>query len=140
MGQELTHGPVVGGVTDAGANVFLRTNKSATVQLRYTTDPNFATYLTSDSFTTAVESDFTKIIPIGSLTAETTYYLDITVNDVPQLVAPYPSFKTFPPVGSARNFTFLVLTDFTSTLAYRPTNSGVCQRGRHESCFCFHWG
>ena len=114
-GQALTHGPVVGGVTDAEAKVFIRTGRSATVQVRYSTDPNLAGYSTSDPFTTNSASDFTGIISLGGLTAETTYYLDVTINGAPQLTAPYPSFATFPPLGSARNFTFLVLSDFTNT-------------------------
>ncbi len=115
FGAVLTHGPVVGGVTDIDAKVFVRTDQTASVQVRYSTDPTFTVFSTSDPFTTNVASDFTEIIPLGNLTAETTYYLDITVNGVPQLTSPYPSFSTVPPVGSSRNFTFLVLTDFTNT-------------------------
>ena len=113
-GRVLTHGPVVGGVTDINAKVFVRTDQAATVQVRYSTDPNLTTYSTSDQFTTDAASDFTKIIPLSNLTAETLYYLDVTLNGVPQLSSPYPSFSTFPPAGSARTFTFLVLTDFTN--------------------------
>src|SRR5450432_408089 len=114
FGQVLTHGPVVGGVTDSGANIFVRTDQAASVAIRYGTDPNFANYLTSDAFDTDSSSDFTKIIQLAGLTAETTYYLDVVVNDVPQLTAPYPSFRTFPPIGSSRDFTFLALSDFTT--------------------------
>ena len=114
LGQVLTHGPVVGGVTASDANVFVRTDQVATVEVHYGTDPNLATYSTSQSFDTDPASDFTKIIPLAGLTAETTYYLDVAVNGVPQLAAPYPSFTTFPPSGSARNFSFIVLTDFTT--------------------------
>ena len=116
LGQGLTHGPVVGGVTASDANVFVRTYQVATVQVHYGTDPNLATYSTSQAFVTDRASDFTKIIPVAGLTAETTYYLDVAVNGVPQLAAPYPSFTTGPPSGSARNFSFIVLTDFTTTI------------------------
>jgi alkaline phosphatase D len=139
-GQALSHGPVVGGVTDGDANVFVRTDKAATVQLRYSTDPRFATYLTSDSFTTAVANDFTKIIVIGGLTAETTYYLDVTVNNIPQLVAPYPSFKTFPPVGSAKNFTFLVMTDFTTTFRIDGPTAAFASAAATNPAFVFIGG
>src|SRR6266404_3363282 len=82
LGQVLTHGPVVGGVTASDANVFVRTDHAATVEVHYGTDPNLATYSTSQAFSTDPASDFTKIIPLTNLTAETTYYLDVAVNAV----------------------------------------------------------
>ena len=113
--QKLTHGPVVGGVTSSSANVFVRTNTSATVAVVYGTDPNLITSLTSSTFRTAGPSDFTKIIPLNGLVAETPYYLNVKVNGVSQLNAPYPTFTTFAPAGAARDFKFIVLTDFTNT-------------------------
>src|SRR5262245_45194804 len=44
VAQVLTHGPVVGGVTDSTGNVFLRADQAATVAVQYSTDPNFATF------------------------------------------------------------------------------------------------
>jgi alkaline phosphatase D len=112
---ELTHGPVVGGVTSTSANIFIRTDLAANVALRYGTDPNFATYLTTAPFATNGASDFTRIIPLPGLTPETTYYLNPVVNGVPQFTAPpYPTFKTFPAAGSERDFDFVVLTDFVT--------------------------
>ena len=112
-GQVLTHGPVVGGVTASEAKVFLRTNQSATVAVCYGTDPTLVAYQVSDTFTTTITSDFTKTIPLANLTPETTYYLNVLVNGIPQLDAPpYPSFTVFPPPGSARDFKFVVLSDF----------------------------
>ncbi len=115
MGQVLTHGPVTGGVTDSSANVFVRTDQSADVALWYGTDPNLLTYLLSDTLQTNATDDFTKIIPLTGLSAETTYYLNVIVNGVPQASFPYPTFTTFAPAGSSRTFTFAVLTDFVST-------------------------
>ena len=131
LGQVLTHGPVVGGVTASDANVFVRTDDVATVEVHYGTDPNLSTYSTSQAFITDPASDFTKIIPLADLTAETTYYLDVAVNAVPQLAAPYPSFTTFPPRGSARNFSFIVLTDFTTTT--RPSRPIASFRQRRSN-------
>jgi len=117
LGQTLTHGPVVGGVTEQTANVFVRTDNVATVALRYGTDPNLGTYLTSPPFETSSESDFTKIIPIANLTGENTYYMSVLVNDMPYPASsPFPSFRTFPPNdGTSRTFNFVVLTDFLTT-------------------------
>src|SRR5262249_6808082 len=93
LGQVLTHGPVVGGVTDSTANVFVRSDQAASVTLWYSTDPNLGTYLVSDTFVTTSTNDFTEIIPLTGLTAETTYYVNIAVNGTPQFASPpYPSF------------------------------------------------
>ena len=115
FGQVLTHGPVVGGVTDSSANVFVRTDQETSVALRYGTDPNLVTYAVSQTLQTSSADDFTSIIPLVSLTAETTYYMNVVVNGVPQFASPpYPSFKTFAPSGTSRKFNFIVLTDFTN--------------------------
>jgi phosphodiesterase/alkaline phosphatase D-like protein len=114
LGQSLTHGPVVGGVVGSSAKVFVRTDVAATVAIRYGTDPNLVTYSTSSSFVTSSTNDFTKTIPISSLTSETKYYLNVTVNGTPALSAPYPSFKTFAFPNRTRNFNFVVMSDFTT--------------------------
>jgi alkaline phosphatase D len=110
----VTHGPVVGGVTSSSAVVFVRTSDVATVSLRYGTDPTLTSYLTSADFTTDSTSDFTKIIPLTGLVAESPYYLDVVVDGVSQFVSPFPTFATFPLPGTARTFKFVVLTDFMS--------------------------
>src|SRR5438105_9097348 len=76
LGQVLTHGPVVGGVTASAARVFVRSDQAASVLVRYGTDPTLATYQESQTFTTSPPDDFTRIILLLNLTAETTYYLD----------------------------------------------------------------
>jgi phosphodiesterase/alkaline phosphatase D-like protein len=113
LSHVLTHGPVVGGVTASTANVFVRTDQQATVVLSYGTDPNLGAYLISETFQTSSANDFTKIIPLINLTGETTYYINVVVNGVPQSASPpYPSFTTFAPTGTSKTFNFVVLTDF----------------------------
>ena len=102
FGQGLTVGPVVGGVTASDARVFVRTARVANVAVRYGTDPNLTTYSTSATSQTDPISDFTRIIPLASLAAETTYYVNVVINDVAQLAAPFPSFTTFPPSGNGK--------------------------------------
>jgi alkaline phosphatase D len=114
LGQVMTHGPVVGSVTASSAKVFVRTDQAATIVLRYGTDPDLGSYITSDSFQTDATSDFTKIIPLDSLATETPYYLNVMVNGVPQNLAPYPTFATFAPPSSSRDFKFIVLADFVT--------------------------
>ncbi len=139
--QVLTHGPVVGGVTASSANVFVRTNQEASVALRFGTDPNLETYLVSETFATSSASDFTKIIPIADLTAETIYYLDVTVNGVPQLtVPPYPSFKAFPEDGTSRDFKFVVLADFKNIESLTETTTTFSNAAAEAPDFVFIGG
>ncbi len=141
LGQTLTHGPVVGGVTDSAANVFLRASQVTTVAVRYGTDPNLATYQVSDSFTTSATSDFTKIIGLAGLTPEQTYYLNPVVNGVPQRTAPpYPSFRTFPIVGSARTFKFVVLADFANLRFLTNTTTTFANAAAESAEFAFIGG
>ena len=112
--QTLSLGPVTGGVTSSEAKVFVRTSAPATTAIEYATNPTMANPTVSSPTTTSTAGDFTAIIVISSLTPSTPYYLNVLVNGVPQLSAPYPTFKTFPPAGTATNFDFVVLTDFAS--------------------------
>ncbi len=141
LGQTLTHGPVVGRVTDSTANVFLRASQVATVAVRYGTDPNLTTYQVSDSFTTSSTSDFTKIIGLSGLTPEQTYYLNPVVNGVPKRTAPpYPSFRTFPMVGSARTFKFIVISDFVNLRTLTTTTTTFANASAESPDFAFIGG
>jgi len=140
VGQVLTHGPVVGGVTAASANVFVRTDQAASVALRYGTDPTLTTYLTSAPVNTKHKDDFTRIIPIAGLSAELPYYLNVVVNGVPQLTAPYPSFTTFPRGDAKRNFNFVVLTDFTNTQDLTGPTQTFASAAAENPAFAFIGG
>jgi alkaline phosphatase D len=141
LGQTLTHGPVVGGVTDSSANVFLRASQQTTVALRYGTDPNLTSYEVSGSFTTSSTSDFTKIIALTSLTPEQTYYLNPLVNGVPQRTAPpYPTFQTFPAGGSVRTFKFIVLADFATVKNLTKTTPTFASASAEAAAFAFIGG
>src|SRR5438105_7700914 len=138
--QVLTHGPVVGGVTASGANVFVRTDQVANVALRYSTDPTMETFQVSQTFTTDSADDFTKIIPLNLLIGEATYYMNVLVNNVPTLSPPYPSFKVFPLSGSARDFSFVVLTDFTNTDSLRHSVQTFASAAATKPAFVFIGG
>jgi alkaline phosphatase D len=140
LGQSLTHGPVVGGVTASSANVFLRTSTQTTVSLQYGTDPNLIGFEASSTFETSSDSDFTKIVPLSGLAAEQTYYLNPVVNGVPQLSAPYPSFTTFPADGSSRTFKFIVLTDFETVTNLTKTTSTFASAAAESPAFVFIGG
>jgi alkaline phosphatase D len=136
----LALGPVVGGVTASGANVFVRTDQAASVAVRYTTRPDFNNYKTSASFTTDATSDFTKIIPLTDLAPEKIYYLDVVVNGVAQLGSAYPSFRTFAPAGSERNFKFVVLSDFSTIRNLTESSQTFFSAAAEDPAFAFIGG
>ena len=140
FGQVLTHGPVVGGVTESSANVFVRTDQEASVALWYGKDPNLGTHLVSGTFDTSSTNDFTKIIPLTSLTVETTYYMNVVVNGAPQSSAPYPSFKTFARGGTSRTFKFIVLTDFETVRNLTGTVQTFASAAATSPVFAFIGG
>lgn len=108
----LTHGPVVGAVTDNSALVFVRTNDCAEVRVRYGTTADLHDGVLGALYATTLEHDFTMQNSLTGLVPSTTYYVDILVNSVPQLNQPYPHFKTFPNPGEPTSFKFVVLEDF----------------------------
>ena len=120
-GQVLTHGPVVGGVTDSDAKIFARTDRAASIVLHYSIFPDLSHYQTSQPVITSSTSDFTAVISLANLTPQTTYYLNVVVNGVLQVISPVPSFATFPAKKSSEDFSFVVLTDFVDT--YKLTSS-----------------
>ncbi len=115
----LTHGPVVGAVTDTTARVFARTNQGAEVNLRYGRAADLREASQARQSTSAGH-DFTTIISLATLEPATVYYLDIVVNGVSQLAFPYPQFKTFPPLGAPVSFRFVILNDFGETGSTQP--------------------
>src|SRR4051812_36322636 len=138
--QVLSRGPVVGGVTESEARVFVRTDQASSVVLQYGTDPSLGTFLASAPLDTASISDFTKIIPLAGLSAETTYYLNVLVNNVPQVGPPYPSFSTFPPSGSWRSFRFVALSDFETSYNLHETVQTYASAATLAPAFVFIGG
>lgn len=116
----LTHGPVVGAVTPDAARVFVRTDRPAQVQIMYGTDPKLESASLSAIQTTAETTDWTSQIPLNGLQSNTSYYLNILVDNAPQLTEPYPHFKTFPSPDAAQEFSFVVLTDASTSIKHAP--------------------
>jgi alkaline phosphatase D len=108
----LTHGPIAGAVTGSTARIFARTDITATVQVRYGTNPELAEAWDSVVVSTGALADYTAHVPLTDLTPDTVYYYDVLVDNVSQLGTGFAQFKTFPEAGSTRAFNFLVYTDF----------------------------
>ncbi len=139
--QTLSHGPVVGGVTASSARVFARTDQAASVVLQYGTDPNLSTYLVTTGVQTAEASDYTTIIALSGLQAETTYYLNLVVNGVPHLARPpFPSFKSFAAPTVSRDFKFVVMSDFSSVNKLEMTSPAFASASAEVPDFVFIGG
>lgn len=115
VGVPVTHGPIVGGVTDTSANIFVRTEEGASVKIAYSTITPYSpqTAALSQESQTQASSDLTAIIPLSNLNPETKYYYWIAINsDTPDTSKTY-EFITFPTPDSARDFNFAVFSDLS---------------------------
>jgi alkaline phosphatase D len=108
----LTHGPLVGAVTESSAVVWVRADSAAQVGIRYGTDPDLASYTETPQVAAEASTDYTAKISLSGLIPLTVYYIDVLVDDVSQLAAPYPRFETFAPPGEEVAFKFVVFSDF----------------------------
>ena len=102
--QNITHGPMIGGVTENSARIYIRTNIAADFALEYSTDSLFSTFESVNSSTDAT-LDNTKIINLSSLSVSTDYYFRYRINGAVQNSKGH--FKTFPAVGSAEHLVFV---------------------------------
>lgn len=122
---KLSHGPVVGAVTSDDARVFVRTTVSATIQIRYSPSADLNDARVTPGQATTADSNFTAQVALNGLKPSTVYYLDVMVNETPQLKAPYPHFKSFPPAGTNVPFKFVILSDmfWNRTMTFRNADA-----------------
>jgi phosphodiesterase/alkaline phosphatase D-like protein len=104
FGQKLTHGPFVGGVTAASARFYLRVDAVANVNVQLSTTKDFAAVISGEPQTVATENDFTALIRVDGLAADSLYYYRAEVNGVP--AGEVRQFRTFPPLASRAPFLF----------------------------------
>lgn len=107
----ITHGPIVGGVTDSEAVIFGRMDLSlTTVAIDYGLMPDLSDAArSSETVTTSAASDNTSRIHLAGLLPETVYHFAYVVGDArkPEVY----KFRTFPLASEVRDFRFVVLTD-----------------------------
>jgi len=115
VAASLTHGPIVGGVSESSAVVLVRISKMASVSIAYSTDPTFESDLHfSSSVITKIGSDFTARITLKDLRPDTVYFYVVLVNGGLQAFSVLPSFSTAPPLGTSKDFQFVVFSDLSS--------------------------
>jgi alkaline phosphatase D len=104
--QMLTHGPVVGGVTEKSAVFVLRTDSSSIVQVELSPGEDFRNSVLTSSFNTANDPDYFAKVRIEDLEEETLYYYRAIINSIPVIEKKIRSFKTFPLPGTVNTFHF----------------------------------
>lgn len=107
---EMTHGPLVGGVTSDSAQVWVRTNTAARVKIQIANAADTANTKFSRELESDADSDFTLNVPLEQLSPATSYSFKVWVNGLEQ--AQGGAFKTFPAAATAARFKMVVLTDF----------------------------
>ena len=102
--QNVTHGPIIGGVTCNSARLYVRTTTPTTVEIQLSTSQLFSTYSTA-YLTSSIYKDNSNIITIPGLQASTKYFYRLKINGVQQ--GDIGSFTTFPNNGQKGNYTVL---------------------------------
>jgi hypothetical protein len=102
--QYITHGPIMGAVTDTGIRFFVRTDTVRSYSIEIDTDSLFST---PQSFTNTsdVLFDNSAITNISGLQADTKYYYRLIFGATADLKK--GSFRTYPTQGLPANFTFV---------------------------------
>lgn len=104
MAQYISHGPVVGGVTDTSARMYIRTYMAQACVIELDEDSNFGSPL---SFSTATLEalDSSYITDLTGLAADQLYHYRVLFGGNADTLT--GSFRTFPQVGQPAHFTFV---------------------------------
>ena len=104
--QTLTHGPIVGGVTDTSAVFVLRVDTAALVQVEVSVAQGFGNSVFSNTVNTENDSDNFGKVQVTGLQPATRYYYRAVINESPVIEDIDRYFHTFPEVGTATQFEF----------------------------------
>ncbi len=102
--QNVTHGPIIGGVTPTGCRVFIRTDVATTFTAQVSADLSFTNGVLSFNGSTDAAKDTVSIVSVSGLTADTKYYVRTIINAQPN--GQVSSFETFPAPGTATHQVF----------------------------------
>ena len=100
--QSISHGPVVGGVTESEFKIFVRSTDAVNVEVKASTDPNFnnpISVLSSIDF----QKDSSTIITFSGLQPNSTYYYQVLLDGTNVF---NNEITTFPPDGQPGNYVF----------------------------------
>ena len=116
----LVHGPQLGAVSDQSASFWLRTAAEAKVTI--TVRPADAAQTAFEAKgKTAEQSDWTTVLKVKGLAANTLYRYSLTVDGAPVPLEPEPTFRTSPKAGTGGVFS----VGFGAKSGYAPGQEGV---------------
>jgi len=101
---QLLHGPVLGSVTDTRARFWVRTADEILVTVRVNESTNRKAQLLIASAQTKKEDDYTAVVEMTGLKANTQYAYEVLLANEPITHSKTTSFRTFPPAGSKSQF------------------------------------
>ena len=105
--QQVTHGPIVGGVTASSARFYVRTDTTAIVNVQLSTSVLFSPPYRYGTARAAVAShDYAVLVDVDGLQPDRRYFYRAMVNGSAVSEVPPRQFRTFPEPGSRRPFTF----------------------------------
>lgn len=103
----LMQGPMAGAVSEDTIRIWLRTSAPLEVTLLYGTAPEPEAMTTGPTVRTAKQTDYTAVLTVGGLEADTKYYYRVLVEGKPDLylgaMEPF-SISTVPATGSKAPF------------------------------------
>jgi alkaline phosphatase D len=126
ISQNVTHGPVIGGVTSNSIRMYARTNTPTTVEVQLSSSQVFTTFSTYN-LTTSISKDNSAILTISNLSSNSKYFYRLKINGVQQGDA--GSFTTFPTDGQDGNYTLLFgscIDDTTSDAIFLEMQKHQC--------------
>lgn len=107
LAQNLTHGPIVGGVTHESASFVFRVDAEADLQIQLSTSDDFTNPMITPVFHTVSDSNFFGKVSMDGLSASTLYYYRPVIDGQPLEDGVVRHFTTFPAPGSSNTFKFL---------------------------------
>ena len=93
---ELLHGPMLGRITPQSASFWVRTLHEVPVRVIASLDKDLTAPVKSEIVVTNAEEDYTAVVTLSGLKADSRYYYNILVDDRPYFNSDYPSFATYP--------------------------------------------
>ena len=104
---DLTHGPVVGGVTSQSATFVLRVDAAADVSVELAMNKDFSGSVFTNTVSADSARDYFVKVTVSGLAADTRYYYRPVIDGMAWDDGLERSFSTFPPEGEEASFTFL---------------------------------
>jgi alkaline phosphatase D len=98
--QTITHGPMIGGITESSARIYIRTSLPTEISIEYSQDSLFSTFLSVEKSTTE-PLDNSTIFNISNLAAFSDYFIRFKIGG--NIQGTNGHFKTFPMEASAEH-------------------------------------